>query len=180
MHVQEGYLLRLEPDGALDPPAKLYTESDSAQGDKDSSKQPKPATAPPLATSPRRSRLEFAGLLQRLQPRGKLVVDTPETAVGKNRDYVTRGHLRRRYPHDTVNVRNDSRLASSACNLSSYSRNIQSLTLRNRIRFENICDHDFVGNRKAFSQVILKYIAPQRVRTRLQNCPQTTARITRT
>ena len=60
-----------------------------------------------------------------------------------------------------------------------HGRRIQPLVLGNGFRLEDSSQHHTIGNSQALRQLMLEHLAAQRVRARLQDCPQSTPRITR-
>ena len=68
----------------------------------------------------------------------------------------------------------------ACCKLGAHRRQVQALGLRNRFRLEHSGDHDFIRQRQAVGQFVLKDVAAQSVRARLQNRPQARPGIART
>src|SRR6202521_503725 len=114
---------------------------------------------------------------EQFQTLRKLLVNAAETSIGEDGDNIARAQLRSNQLHDSIDCGNNARPPAVLLDLRRHCCQVQALSFRDRFRFEDVCHDDFIGQRQAVRQFILQHVAPQSIRARLQNRPQTRFRI---
>src|SRR4051812_85447 len=109
----------------------------------------------------------------------KLLVNPSKAAIGKNSQHIARLQLGSDGCNDCFRIFDLSgwqlRRRESLNDRGAF----QPLVWGNALCFEDACHHDLIRHTQALYQLMLKDLPPQRIRPRLEDCPQLSSRIPR-